>query len=264
LEREVTVFEAIQGGGKIMQATCPAIENELTLPQALTENPWLQADEEDVGLLLIPIGGSYSNHSVHWGTDRKPVINFGESKRHLGDLFAPGSSAISDIFVNSTRRESALPQQIELVRELRQLSGLTWHGIAEMIGVSPKTLHNWAAGKSIDGRNHKRVGEVIAVLRFIDRGSAEANRALLLNESVEGHALIDLVKAGDFARVRHASGRGKGRPVTAQRLPRSTVTAWGPEDFGESLSRWQGESFAAFELTARPTRARPASARRKG
>lgn len=248
----------------MMQTAITALALTVMPPAGHHVNPWARAAEEDASLTIFPFGGNYSDHSINWRSDRRYVLNLGELERHLGDVFARGSSANFDVLANVHRHESKSPQQVELVRELRQLSGLTWHHIADMIGVSAKTLHNWAAGKPIDEKNLRRVGEVISVLRFIDRGSAEANRALLLNESVEGEALLDLVKAGKFSNVRQAIGRGQGRAVAALPLPASTVAAWGPEDLGEQLAKWQVEPVADLDSSAQPTRARLANARRKG
>lgn len=58
--------------------------------------------------------------------------------------------------------------------------------------------------------------------------------------------------------------RQGGRAVSVPPLPSSTVATWGPEDLGEQLSKWQVEPVTEFEPSARPTRARPANARRKG
>lgn len=248
----------------MMQTALTAIALTVMPPAGHQDNPWARAAEEDASLAIIPFGGNYSEHLIHWRSDRRYVLNLGKLERHLGDIFARGSSANFDLLANVHRHDAVAPQQVELVRELRQLSGLTWHHLADMIGVSAKTLHNWAAGKPMDEKNLRRAGEVISVLRYIDRGSAEANRALLLNESVEGQVLLDVIKAGNFAGVRQAIGRGQGRTVAAPTLPPSTVAAWGQEDFGERLSKWQGEPVTEFESSARPTRARPANARRKG
>lgn len=247
----------------MMQTALTAIALTIMPPAGHHDNPWARAAEEDTSLAIFPFGGNYSEHSAHRRSDRRYVLNVGKHERHLGDVFARGSSAHFDVLANVHGHNAMVPQQVELVRELRQLSGLTWHHLADMIGVSAKTLHNWAAGKPMDEKNLRRVGEVISVLRFIDQGGAEANRALLLNESVEGQPLLNLVKAGEFAGVRQAMGRGQGRAVAAPPLPPSTVAAWGPEDFGDRLSKWQGEPVIDFEPSARPTRARPANARRK-
>jgi transcriptional regulator with XRE-family HTH domain len=248
----------------MMRTAIAALALTAMPPAGYHGNPWVRAAEEDASLTIFPFGGNYSDHSIHWRSDRRYVLNLGKLERHLGDVFARGSSANFDVLASVQRHDPTMPQQVELVRELRQLSGLTWHHLADMVGVSAKTLHNWAAGKSIDEKNLRRVGEVISVLRFIDRGSADANRALLLNESVDGQAILDLVKAGEFAGVRQAIGRGQGRAVAAEPLPRSTLAAWGPEDLGEQLSKWQVEAVTEVEPSARPTRARPANARRKG
>lgn len=248
----------------MMQTALTALALTVTPPGGYQDNAWARAAEEDASLAIFPFGGNYSDQSIHWRGDRRYVLNLGNLERYLGDVFARGSSANFDVLANLHRHDSTMPQQVELVRELRLLSGLTWHHLADMVGVSAKTLHNWAAGKPIDEKNLRRVGEVIALLRFIDRGSADTNRALLLNETVNGQALLDLVKAGEFAGVRQVAGRGQGRVVAAAPLPRSTVAAWGPDDLGAQLSKWQVGPDTDFEPSALPTRARPANARRKG
>lgn len=248
----------------MMQTARAAIPLNVIPPPANRGNPWVQAAAEDASLTIFPFGGIYFDHSIGRPGDRRYIINFGKFEKCLGEIFAHGSSANFDILADVHTHGDPIPQQIEQVRELRQLSGLTWHYLAELIGVSAKTLHNWAAGKPIDAKNQRRVAKVIAVLRFIDRGNGEANRALLLNESVEGISVFDLVKAREFDRVRQAIARGQGRTAAAPPLPPSTVAAWGPEDLGERLSKWQGEPAIDFEPIARPTRTRPANARRKG
>ena len=82
--------------------------------------------------------------------------------------------------------------------------------------------------------------------------------------TIDDLAELDAFKAGEFAGVRQAVGRGQGRVVAAAPLPRSTVAAWGPDDLGAQLSKWQFGSDTDFEPSALPTRARPANARRKG
>jgi transcriptional regulator with XRE-family HTH domain len=247
----------------MMQTARAAIPlNVIPLP-ANRGNPWVQAAAEDTSLAIFPFGGSYFAHCVKSPDDRRFIINFGKFDRCLGEIFAQGSSANFEILAHVHTHDDPIPQQIEQVRELRQLSGLTWHYLAELIGVSAKTLHNWAAGKPVDAKNQRRVAKVIAVLRFIDRGNGEANRALLLNETIEGISVLDLVKAGEFDRVRQAIARGQGRTAAAPPLPPSTVAAWGPDDLGERLSKWQGAPAIDFEPNARPTRTRPANARRK-
>lgn len=227
-------------------------------------NPWARAAEEDASLAIFPFGGRPLDYPIQWSAGRRYILDLGKLMRPLGEDFARSSSANFDVLAHVHSDDDPIPQQIELVRELRQLSGLTWYHLADMIGVSAKTLHNWAAGKRIDEKNLKRVGEVIAMLRFIDRGNGEANRALLLNESVDGLSVLDLVKAGEFARVRQAIARGQRRAAAAPPLSSSLVAAWGPEDLGERLSKWQGEPAVDLVPSASPTRTRPANARRKG
>lgn len=222
-------------------------------------NPWAQVEQYEASLEMLPLGSQVP--TVCGSNVRRFVL---DPKEVAGaDAFARGSSVGITITVEASRPEAVSPNQVQSVRELRQLSGLTWQHLADMIGVSAKTLHNWAAGRPMDEKNLRRVGAVISLLRYIDRGNAEANRALLFNHQVEGQTAFELVKASMFESVRRAIGQGPGRAVPAARLPSSTIAAWGPENLGEQLAKLPDISCNDPELPARPTHARPASAHRE-
>jgi transcriptional regulator with XRE-family HTH domain len=87
------------------------------------------------------------------------------------------------------------------IGELRRLSGLTWEQLAGLFRVSRRALHLWASGKPMASGNEEHLRRTLAVLRSIDRGSAEANRALLLSEHRTGGLLLDLLAAGRYDHV---------------------------------------------------------------
>lgn len=187
----------------------------------------------------------------------------------VGRGFEQPSSSPPDLagFPEVGQSEDGLPEGrrsgMRLVRELRQLSGLTWKQAAELVGVQPRTLHNWAAGGTVSEKNRRRLGEILAVLRYIDRGYGEANRDLLLNVSIEGSTLFSLLKTGEADRVKSRAGRGEGRPPPPPPLPPETVHAWGPEHFGRALAKAIDGSDEEIAVP-RSTGKRPAKARTKG
>lgn len=152
---------------------------------------------------------------------------------------------------------------VRLVRELRQLSGLTWKQAADLMGVKPRTLHNWAVGQVISEKNLRKLGEVLAVLRHIDQGYAEANRDILLNASNDGNTLFSLIEKGKFDQVMSQVNRGIGRSKSSTSLPQATLEKWGAEHFGTALSV-STENLAGEIFPSRPTGKRQAKARRKG
>lgn len=100
----------------------------------------------------------------------------------------------------------------ELLFELRRLTGLSWEQIAKVCEVSRRAVHFWAGGKTISRSNHKRLGDLVATMRFIDRGYGEANRGLLFTAAHDGQTFFDLLVAGEFQLVRMLAGEGVGRP----------------------------------------------------
>jgi len=57
--------------------------------------------------------------------------------------------------------------------------------------------------------NHEHLQRLLSVVRKIDRGSASANRAALLNVREDGSLLFDLLAAGDYERVLSLLGPGR-------------------------------------------------------
>lgn len=81
--------------------------------------------------------------------------------------------------------------------ELRRISGLTWEQLAEMFGVSVRTMHFWASGKALNADNERRLFRVLDVVRSGDQGSARKNRAALLVSEANISAL-ELLRDGRF------------------------------------------------------------------
>lgn len=105
------------------------------------------------------------------------------------------------------------------INELRRLSGLTWERLAELFGTSRRALHFWASGKAMNADNEERLFRLLATVRHIDRGSAAANRAVLLSADETGTRPIDQLSLGDYDGTMKRLGRGDGR--TAATTPPS-------------------------------------------
>lgn len=99
----------------------------------------------------------------------------------------------------------------ELIIELKRLSGLTWAQISGVFGVESRALHYWKAGNSVSAENHQKLGSSVAMLRFIDRGTAEENKRLLLSKASNGETLLELLKSGETQTAMNLAGRGAGR-----------------------------------------------------
>lgn len=123
----------------------------------------------------------------------------------------------------------------ELVHELRRISGLTWAQIAEVFDVSARAPYHWASGKTVSAENHERLGQVVTVLRFVDRGSAEENRNLLLGNAPTGKTFMDLLCDGEYELVRALAGKGVGRPNFGPALTKGAERFNAPRHWGDAI-----------------------------
>jgi hypothetical protein len=83
------------------------------------------------------------------------------------------------------------------VSELKRLSGLTWDEMAQLFGVSRRSVHFWASGQPLSAANEKRLLHVLDVIRGADRGDARQNRAALFGP-VGGAVPFELLGAQRF------------------------------------------------------------------
>lgn len=135
-----------------------------------------------------------------------------------------------------------------LLHEVRRLSGLSWEQIAHLMGVSRRQVHSWAAGGEISRKNQQRLGRLVAVLRYVDRGTAESNRQLLFTFSVRGQTLFDLLAAGEFSQVRQLSGEGPGRAARNWTgIDRTKAEAYGSRSLRTMLKQAADEPAADGE-----------------
>lgn len=114
------------------------------------------------------------------------------------------------------------------IGELRRLSGLTWEQLARLFNVSRRSLHFWASGKPMASTNEEHLHRLILVLRKIDRGSASANRAALLDAREDGSLPFDLLAAGDYERVVSLIGAGHARRISPPALSEESRVARAP------------------------------------
>lgn len=127
----------------------------------------------------------------------------------------------------------------EAVHDLRRLTGLTWDQLAKIFDVSRRTLHLWASGRPMTGANEAKLHRVLWFVQKVDRGSARANRALLMSVRVDGMPVTELLRQGRYSEA-DAVGRGKGR----RRPPMSELSgeakrARQPDQFLELLEARQ-------------------------
>jgi uncharacterized protein (TIGR04255 family) len=139
--------------------------------------------------------------------------------------------------------------------ELRRLSGLTWEQLAQLFQVTRRSLHFWASGKAMTSANEVRLRTLLATIRQIDRGSASANRALLMADRGTGHTAFEMLVNGEYDHVLAFLGPGNVSPrVHPPRPAQEVVAARAPRPPEALVGALQDRvhSEKAGKVTARP------------
>ncbi len=124
------------------------------------------------------------------------------------------------------------------INELRRLTKLTWEQLARLFGVSRRSLHFWASGKPMASSNEEHLQRVLAIVRKMDRGTASANRALLLSAQKDGGIHLDALAATQYERVLASLGGVDSSRLSPRRLTKRagmTHDASGPDDLVGAL-----------------------------
>jgi transcriptional regulator with XRE-family HTH domain len=98
----------------------------------------------------------------------------------------------------------------QAIAEIRRLTGLTWEQLGEILGVSRRSVHFWASGKSLSAANEQRLLRVLDIFRSADRGDATSTRAALLRVT-GGKTPFQLLVEQKFDEAISLLGTGAGR-----------------------------------------------------
>jgi hypothetical protein len=101
----------------------------------------------------------------------------------------------------------------EIIQWLHRESGLTWEQLARTLGVSRRSVHAWAGGQRVSGRNLERLSHVYFTIRRIPADSPSGRRHALFTPRGGLPSLFDSL----IALARKAAPSSGGVTV-AQRL----------------------------------------------
>lgn len=105
---------------------------------------------------------------------------FGGRQMSMDSLISPGTGY--RLATDTTNRNFA-----DTLRSIQQRSGLDWGQIAQTLGVSRRTIHNWVNGAMVNGENAKRITAFYNALIHELRGVNPSNaRAQLLSPAEDG------------------------------------------------------------------------------
>ncbi len=112
------------------------------------------------------------------------------------------------------------------LRRLHAQSGLAWGQIADALGVSRRTVHNWVTGARMTGRNADRLGRLVEMVDQYGAMEPASIRSALLAPGPDGQNAISRFKStrsiarlprriGSFADAVAGSPDEVGEPVRA-------------------------------------------------
>jgi len=189
--------------------------------------------------MIVGVGPGEVTGSGHWtAITGDLVIQCLSQTSPMPALVAPAGRAMrarhepSPVMALEARSVVDEPTRPDLVHELRRLSGLTWEQLANVLRVSRRTLHNWANGLPMSRNHEERLARTISVLRAIDRGSANQNRALLFDVAPQGETLLDLLRREDYDAVLKMGG---ATPKLASPEPAAAFAIPGPKPLPPSV-----------------------------
>ena len=154
----------------------------------------------------------------HFGFEAFPIDALRESASSVGVTWlvrlrqgwGPVSSSLGEPGVPDELSEKAalVPRKsdAELVRSLRERSGLTWELLARVLGVSRRSLHMWAAGATVNAAHRAVMERFERLLDGHGTSSPADTRAWLFEREASGRAPIDSFRASRDGGKREING----------------------------------------------------------
>lgn len=112
----------------------------------------------------------------------------------------------------------------DALRRIQQHSGLDWGQIANTLGVSRRTVHNWLGGAKVRGVNVRRVSALYsALMDELAKGKPDDPRSFLLAPSPDGES--PLARITRHLRAQYATPRPVLAPTELLASPESGDSA---------------------------------------
>lgn len=145
------------------------------------------------------------------GTKNVPAGALGAANTELSPWrYGVTSNTVDGVSSEGTAGPATAPK---MLADVKLRLGWTWEQLAAVLNCSRQAVYVWTQGGEIKPDNLERLARLSATIKFVDRGIAEDNRALLLSPTPDGRILLDLLSAGEFEAVRNIAGNGSGRPT---------------------------------------------------
>jgi transcriptional regulator with XRE-family HTH domain len=163
---------------------------------------------------ISPLWSHRSEHLIYWGRWIFPLL---EGTCNTFISIADSVDETPSHYVGPNRDperpdrpqsggvESDLPETAKAIRDLHLRSGLSWDELARLIGVSRRSVHNWANGAPVSQPNSARLAKAAKAILSADMGSPKLTRSRLLAPSADGSSLYAQTQARTRSEVSRLS-----------------------------------------------------------
>lgn len=98
------------------------------------------------------------------------------------------------------------------VYDFRIVSGLKWDEIASLLRINERDIFSLLNGHWMSRDIYDKLEKSISVVRYIDTGSGNKNRKILMKKSYQGQTFLQLLRRQQYDLVRRLAEEGDGRP----------------------------------------------------
>lgn len=186
-----------------------------------------------------PDTGFYDPPTVYIDSSRETIwigCHFGSSivpSRTASDIGSVGSklqtrTTTSAAAVGIVADLDSADDSLAQLHMIKARLGINVEQISKLLGCSRQAYYSWLKGGKIAAVNKRRIAELSATVRKIDRGHVEKNNELLYI-SVNGRLLFDLLEDGHFEEVKSitSSGTNHTKPSSTQKnTTESPASLW--------------------------------------
>lgn len=125
----------------------------------------------------------------------------------FGGMSSPATASGYKIQIPSERTSSGPARPVfdtptdtvaSAMMEIRRRASLTWDELADLFGVTRRSVHHWANGNTVNSKNEQAIRQVLAIVRRLDGGASSDTKALLLTAGLDGLTVMDLMRDGRF------------------------------------------------------------------
>lgn len=89
---------------------------------------------------------------------------------------------------------AAAPTAAQLLKSVRETSGLTWDQIARALGVSRRAIHHWTNGDRMSAHNIEQLVALNALVTSVPGDDPDSKRAALLLPGPDGDSQFDVFR----------------------------------------------------------------------